>query len=93
MATNYSVRLAKLQERRQGDGLAEIFKGTGFASAYRSQATDIRESYEDRGHTDAIRYALGSMQSLPTEYTKTSIREGDRVKYALKNHLTNKNIS
>lgn len=75
---NFSDRLKKLKDRRQGTAqryaLDEGY--TALASAY-----DLRpyEDYEKVKDSDAIRYVIGAMAPVSTQSTKVSIEEGERV--------------
>lgn len=80
---NYTQRLAKLRNRRLGiDSPTTLAKSLDFAERSR-----LTESYERRGKTDAIKYALGAMQELEPKYTAISIEEGERVRNQLQNGL------
>lgn len=94
MAIDYSKRLTRMRERRQGGGsgivnLAE--ESLGYGSQILAGYT--KEGYEGRGKTDTTRYALGAMQAVDSGYTNVSIKEGDRVKSQLSNDLYCSGIS
>jgi len=92
MATDYSLRLARLKERRQGVEQATLSKA--FAAYYpQSESASFREAYENRGKTDTVKYVLGAMQEVDQKYTQTSFDEGKRVINQLQNRLTNFGIN
>lgn len=82
---NYSQKLANMRNRRRGlDSVASLSKSLSFAQ----DAAALREAYEDRATTEAVKYALGAMQELEAKYTKISIEEGGRVRDQLNAGLT-----
>lgn len=89
MATDYKKRLQNLRNRRLGtDSPVASARGD-----YRfAEALTKTESYETRGKTDALKYALGAMQQVDPEYTRVSFEEGERVKNQLSPGLNNANI-
>ncbi|MGF6568625.1 hypothetical protein ABH945_000701 [Paraburkholderia sp. GAS333] len=70
MSTKYSDKLQKLRNRR-----TPTVKGMTFDSVPRP----VTESFETKGKGDATRYALGCMAQVPPEYTRISLRDGQRV--------------
>ncbi len=83
---NYQQKLANMKSRRRGsDSTAALSKSASFAA---EDAMSFTESYESRGRTEAIKYALGAMQELEARYTKISIEEGNRVRDQLRNGLS-----
>ena len=84
---NYSTRVEKLKDRRQGQAggaLAEVFG-----------SAPIFEEYQRRApRSESLQYALGAMQEVNAEYTKVSHQEKDRVTKQLFDgfKLLNKNI-
>ncbi|SPB18905.1 hypothetical protein NOV72_06110 [Caballeronia novacaledonica] len=70
MSTKYSDKLQKLRNRR-----TPTVKSLTFDSVPRP----VMESFETKGKGDATRYALGCMAEVPAEYTKISLRDGQRV--------------
>ncbi len=82
---NYSQKLANMRNRRRGlDSVTALSKSLSFAQ----EAAVLREAYEDRATTEAVKYALGAMQELDAKYTKISIEEGGRVRDQLNAGLT-----
>lgn len=75
---NFSDRLKKLKERRQGTAQRyALDQGyTALASVY-----DYRpqESYEKVKDSDAIKYVIGAMAPVSSKSTQVSIDEGERV--------------
>lgn len=80
MATDYKKRLQNLRDRRLGidSPTADLRLDYRFL-----EAISKTESYESRGKTDALKYALGAMQQVDPEYTRISFEEGERVKHQL----------
>lgn len=86
---NYQQKLANMKSRRKGgDSFAALSKSASFAE----DSTTFTEAYENRGKTEAIKYALGAMQELEARYTRISIEEGNRVRDQLKAGLSTANI-
>lgn len=82
---NYAQKLANMRNRRRGlDSVASLSKSLSFSL----DAAALREAYEDRATTEAVKYALGAMQELEAKYTKISIEEGSRVRDQLNAGLT-----
>ncbi len=85
---DYTQKLANMRNRRtslDSGGIAAM------SAAFR-EATLLTESYEQRGKTGAIKYALGAMQQLEPKYTEISISEGERVRNQLETGLRNASI-
>lgn len=87
MATDYSKRLGRMRERRQGgdSGIVNLAESLGYGSQILTGYT--KEAYENRAKSETTRYALGAMQAVDAEYTNVSIKEGDRVRSQLSNGL------
>lgn len=86
---NYSEKLANMRNRRRGlDSITALSKSASFAE----DSVNLREAYESRATTEAIKYALGAMQELETKYTRICIEDGDRVRDQLKTGLNNADI-
>lgn len=86
---NYSEKLANMRNRRRGlDSITALSKSASFAE----DSVNLRETYESRATTEAIKYALGAMQELEAKYTRICIEDGDRVRDQLKTGLNNAGI-
>ncbi len=86
---NYSEKLANMRNRRRGlDSITALSKSASFAE----DSVNLREAYESRATTEAIKYALGAMQELEAKYTRICIEDGDRVRDQLKTGLNNAGI-
>ena len=85
---SYKEKLVNMRNRRTGFDSVALSKSASFAE----EAIRFTETYEKRGSTEAIKYALGAMQELEAKYTRISIEEGDRVREQLRNGLTNAGI-
>lgn len=81
---DYTSRVAKLKDRRQG-GTSYTFDSADF-----SQQPNITEEYQRRARSEGLQYALGAMQEVDAEYTKVSHGEKDRVTRQLIDGLTNR---
>jgi hypothetical protein len=68
-----SNRIAKLRARRT-DPLIKA-------------AAQMREVYDRISEDDAVKYAIGAMQPIDTEYTDSTYQEGNRVKEQLNKSL------
>ena len=80
---NYATRIAKLKERRNGQG-----EGIAFDSL---SAGILREAYQERApHSDSLQYALGAMQEVASKYTAVSHQEKERVSRQLIDGLARK---
>lgn len=75
---NFSDRLKKLKERRQGTAqryaLDQGYTALSSIYDYRPQ-----ESYEKVKDSDAIKYVIGAMAPVSAKSTQVSIDEGERV--------------
>jgi hypothetical protein len=85
---NYTFRVGKLKERRQGSN-TYAFDSADFATGL-SIST---ESYQERAQSDSLQYALGAMQEVDVTYTRVSHEEKDRVTRQLISGLTQRNQS
>lgn len=86
---NYSEKLANMRNRRRGlDSITALSKSASFAE----DSVNLREAYESRATTEAIKYALGAMQELEAKYTRSCIEDGNRVRDQLKTGLNNVGI-
>ncbi|EGQ7877817.1 hypothetical protein [Vibrio parahaemolyticus] len=87
---NFSNRLTKLKDRRQGTAERNRLE-KGFTAI----GADIRtsESYESLKENDAIRYVVGSMAPVSPESTRISVEEGERVANTLIELLNTEGIS
>ncbi|SPA26713.1 conserved hypothetical protein [Cupriavidus taiwanensis] len=74
---NYTARVAKLRERRQGGGLYKSANESYVGAA--ADAADIVEAYEKRAQSHSLQYALGAMQEVEKRYTVISHEQGERV--------------
>lgn len=74
---NYSSRITKLRERRQGTGLYK-FANESYDSVT-ADAADLVEAYEKRTQSESLKYALGAMQEVEKRYTVISHEQGERV--------------
>jgi hypothetical protein len=79
MGLDYSRRLSQLKQRRLGDADIRFSESNNYASTSFSQDSLSRELYENRTEKEAAKYLLGAMQAVDSDYTKTSIKEGERV--------------
>ena len=52
------------------------------------KAALLNEVYRDIQQTDAVKYAVGAMQSIDPDYTKNTFAQGGRVKSQLEQRLT-----
>ena len=80
--TNYKDKLNNLRSRRLGEVSPHTIEfaspSTGLEHLiYNSRQT--KETYENRAHGEATKYALGAMQEVGTRYTEISYEEGQRV--------------
>lgn len=87
---DFETRLGKLKERRHGSFSTTILKAAGLES---NQATfdslsNISESYESLKESAAIKYTIGAMMEVDPEYTKVSVRTGERVAETLTSLLS-----
>lgn len=89
---NFSDRLKKLKERRQGTAqryaLDQGYTGLAAAYDYRPQ-----ESYEKVKDSDAIKYVIGAMAPVSSKSTQVSIDEGERVANTLVSMLETDRIN
>lgn len=89
MATDYRKRLQNLRTRRLGLDTP----GAGLRDDQRfTESLSRSEAYEQRGKTEALKYALGAMQQVDPDYTRISIEEGERVKSQLQTGLSTAGI-
>ncbi|MCH7377404.1 hypothetical protein MM182_18800 [Aeromonas sp. MR19] len=74
---NFSNRLQKLKDRRQGSA-QRIALESGQSLAF---DIDLRptENYEKVKESDAVKYVIGAMAPVSETSTKVSIQEGERV--------------
>jgi hypothetical protein len=49
----------------------------------------LNEAYRNLTQSDSVRYVIGAMQPIDTEYTKNTYTQGERVCNQLRNRLTN----
>lgn len=87
---DYSTKLARLRDRRQG-----LYSKNGtfdFAEAALSSHLRKSEKFESISEPAPVKYALGSMQRVDDEYTKNSYAEGNRVRDRLSEGLAVANI-
>ncbi|MGR5478136.1 hypothetical protein ACPV5A_13125 [Vibrio chagasii] len=87
---DFETRLGKLKERRHGSFSTTILKAAGLES---NQATfdslsNVSESYESLKESAAIKYTIGAMMEVDPEYTKVSVRTGERVAETLTSLLS-----
>ncbi|MFQ2373956.1 hypothetical protein ACK306_20640 [Aeromonas caviae] len=89
---NFSDRLKKLKERRQGTAqryaLDQGYTALSAAYDYRPQ-----ESYEKVKDSDAIKYVIGAMAPVSSKSTQVSIDEGERVANTLVSMLETDRIN
>ncbi len=78
MATDYSTRLGRVNERRNNTAVASLSKSASFAenSAFLDSVT---EGYRNKTKSKSFQYALVSMQEVDAQYTAISYREAERV--------------
>jgi hypothetical protein len=79
---NYNERLNNLKSRRSVS--QEIINDYIFDSAFRRS---LDEKYFSINEDDSVKYAIISMQAVPSKYTKISFEEGERVANSLKKGL------
>ncbi|MBK8752959.1 MAG: hypothetical protein IPL99_15595 [Candidatus Competibacteraceae bacterium] len=86
---NYSNKLQRLHDRRQGfyssDGIYN------FAKALSSQQRT--EKFESITESESVKYALGSMQPVDDDYTKNTYTEGNRVRDRLLEGLSSPTVN
>ena len=86
---NFESRLDKLKERRHGKFDTEYLTKLGLESyspMYES-LSNKQEIYESLQESSAIKYTIGAMSEVDSEYTKVSKLEGERVAETLKKLL------
>ncbi len=87
---NFSNRLAKLKDRRQGTA-----ERNRLEKGFTALGVDVRsaEAYETLKENDAIRYVVGAMAPVSAESTRISIEEGERVANTLIDLLSTEGIN
>ncbi|PPC88024.1 MAG: hypothetical protein CTY39_01445 [Hyphomicrobium sp.] len=85
---NYSEKIQRLRDRRQGlytkDGRFALDEALG---ALRKQ-----EKFTSIAQPESVKYAIGAMQRVDDEYTQNSYAEGNRVRDRLAEGLTAANL-
>jgi hypothetical protein len=73
---NYSQKIQRLRDRRQGlysrDGVYDFVEAL--------KATAKVEKFQQLAEPEAVKYAIGAMQAVDSEYTRKSYAEGNRVR-------------
>lgn len=96
---DFSKRLDKLKNRRQGSRERAIFESTtmdsvGMESAIKNGIdTRRQEFYEDLKESDSIKYTIGAMAPVDEQSTAVSIFEGNRVADSLIKSLRVRDIA
>jgi len=84
---DFSSKIEKLRNRRiPYDHIYESF-------FFDSASSRDSEAYSHLNESQAIKYAIGSMQPIDLEYTENTFKEGERVKNQLSDKLPNKGIT
>lgn len=83
MTMDYQSRLEKLRNRRTGNVGPD-----GIVNLTEAARTKAAEAYELLKQPSSVKYAVGAMQSVGSEYTATSYEEGNRVKARLEEAFT-----
>jgi hypothetical protein len=89
---NYADKLKRLKDRRQGfysrDG---TYNATGAIVA--ELLNELRtEKFEKLSEPVSVKYAVGAMQAVDTDYTAKSYEEGNRIRERLREGFANTNI-
>lgn len=79
---NTRKRLERLQERRNGPSSVTNLSGT----------TSINEAFERIKEDDGVKYVIGSMQPINSEYTKNTFAEAARIKSQLESNFPAKRV-
>lgn len=81
---NYSQKIQRLKDRRQGlysrDGVYDFVEAV--------KATAKVEKFQQLAEPEAVKYAIGAMQAVDSEYTLKSYAEGNRVRDRLAEGLS-----
>lgn len=91
---DFNSRLDSLKKRRQGPS-DRVFAGAmDSASEYAVNSELLRksESFEGLQESDSVKYAVGAMAAVDSNYTRISIGEGERVASSLSQSLSRENI-
>ena len=85
---NYSQKIQRLKDRRQGlysrDGVFDFVEAI--------KATAKVEKFQQLAEPEAVKYAIGAMQAVDSEYTLKSYAEGNRVRDRLAEGLSTAGI-
>jgi hypothetical protein len=85
---NYSQKIQRLKDRRQGlyrcDGVFDVVEAI--------KATAKVEKFQQLAGPEAVKYAIGAMQAVDSEYTLKSYAEGNRVRDRLAEGLSTAGI-
>jgi hypothetical protein len=85
---NYSQKIQRLKDRRQG-----LYSRDGaFNFAEALSGTVKLEKFQQLAEPEAVKYAIGAMQAVDTDYTLKSYAEGNRVRDRLAEGLAAANI-
>jgi hypothetical protein len=86
---DFETRLGKLKQRRHGSFSTNILKAAGLESNHMvfDSLSNVNESYEGLEESAAIKYTIGSMMEVDPEYTKVSVKTGERVAETLSSLL------
>jgi hypothetical protein len=71
---NYSQKIQRLRDRRQG-----LYSRDGVYDFIEALTAKV-EKFQQLAEPEAVKYAIGAMQAVDSEYTQKSYAEGNRVR-------------